>query len=648
MIIYESSVKDLISRYRDISFYDDIEQNFKDKIKNRPSSGEELSWRKSLPKIIDIIKKSNASPDAMALIEFTIPSINYRIDLILCGKDANSNDNAVVIELKQWENVKSSNKYQIVKTNVGDKTEMLHPSAQVLNYTESLTGVDDNFNKINITPIVYAHNYSGVSGVGLEDNIYKSLIDKAPVFHKNNEKDLIKLFDEKLIGGSSKIVYDTFRNISWNPSKSLISNAKNANNQLKYAFSNIRLFGDQISAFNVATENIDKNLEPHKKNLFIITGSAGTGKTILAFKLFLNYIEKMNIGLILPGGDFRQSMTKLFNLKSKKVLDVIGKRIIGQPSKPNFKEKGFDAIIVDEAHKLHNNSSTSSAKPIDDIFNNCKTIILFYDEKQIVHKKSVSQLNNKIKKVSIKVDDWNVTNIPLTIQFRNYSGNEYMEWINNVLYKNVVLSESFINNSNFKINVCGTEEELLIRHKRYFKMNVESNFTKYKTRLLSMGTSFEWTREIVNGSLFKDISIGNKKLSWYLPKQTSIRKNMGDTFKKLNSEKKKEINHDFNMDDEYCEKYVGYHNTVQGSEFYHTSIYVGEEFYLNDDGEIDFDISRAAKSSKDSFYNHKEIKQNKIIALNQLKVLLTRATSEVSIYFKDERLRKLMINKITS
>lgn len=646
MIIYESSVGDLINRYRDISLYDDIEQNFKEKIKNRPSSGEELSWRKSLPKIIEIVKMSNVSPDAMALIEFTIPSINYRIDLILCGKDNKDNDNAIVIELKQWENVKSTTKYQIVKTNVGDKTEMLHPSAQVLSYTESLTNVDDNFNKINITPIVYAHNYKGVKGIGLEDNIYKSLTDKAPVFHKNNETELIALFDEKLKGGSSKIVYETFRNISWNPSKSLVENAKSANNELKYAFNNIKLFGDQISAFNTIVENIDNTIEPHKKNVFIISGSAGTGKTILAFKIFLNYLEKMNIGLILPGGDFRQSMVKLFNLKSKKVIDVIGKRIIGQPSKPNFKDKQFDAVIVDESHKLHNNSSTSSAKPIDDIFNCCKTIILFYDEKQIVHKKSMSELTNKIKKISLKENDWNVTGIDLTMQFRNYGGNEYMQWINGILYKNLELSDKFINSSSFKMNICKSEDELLDKHKYFYKKNTKSNHTMYKTRILSMGTSFEWTREITNGSLYKDIFIGNKRFTWYLPQQTTIRKNIVEGLKKLSTQKRKEINHDFNMDDLYCDKYVGYHNTVQGSEFFHTSVFVGEEFYLNDDGEIDFDISKAAKSSKDSFYKQSEVKQNKIIALNQFKVLLTRATSEISIYFKDKRLRDLMIDKV--
>ncbi len=49
-------------------------------------------------------------------IEYNIPLTNCRVDLILIGKDAQRQDTAVIVELKQWQEAEKTSKDEIFKT----------------------------------------------------------------------------------------------------------------------------------------------------------------------------------------------------------------------------------------------------------------------------------------------------------------------------------------------------------------------------------------------------------------------------------------------------------------------------------------------------------------------------------------------------
>src|SRR5262245_58043096 len=68
----------------------------------RPSPNEVNSWRNSLRAVKDVVEIADLR-DHGVLLEYQLPLSSKRIDCMLCGHDSADSQNAVVIELKQWE-----------------------------------------------------------------------------------------------------------------------------------------------------------------------------------------------------------------------------------------------------------------------------------------------------------------------------------------------------------------------------------------------------------------------------------------------------------------------------------------------------------------------------------------------------------------
>jgi hypothetical protein len=99
------------------------------------------------------------------ILEYQIPLTSKRLDCLVTGKDAKGRDNAVIVELKQWERCEESDAANTVVTWVGGSNrEVLHPSVQVGNYCMYLKDVHTAFyetaNPVHLSACSYLHNYN--------------------------------------------------------------------------------------------------------------------------------------------------------------------------------------------------------------------------------------------------------------------------------------------------------------------------------------------------------------------------------------------------------------------------------------------------------------------------------------------------------
>src|SRR5436190_1322590 len=76
------------------------------------------SWQNSLRALKDIFQHGNLN-DHGIILEYQLPLTSKRLDCLICGKDKKKNDNAVIIELKQWEKCTASESENEVSTFVG-------------------------------------------------------------------------------------------------------------------------------------------------------------------------------------------------------------------------------------------------------------------------------------------------------------------------------------------------------------------------------------------------------------------------------------------------------------------------------------------------------------------------------------------------
>ncbi len=219
--------------------------------------------------------------------------------------------------------------------------------------------------------------------------------------------------------------------------------------------------------YNSVLEILD-GLTSKKANRIFISGSAGTGKTILATYLMklltseventqleefnddelkeINYIKEFNnkyphakIGLVVAMTALRESLARVF----KKIPGLKSSMVINPSETFKLNDK-YDLLIVDEAHRLRqyknigwlgafkkNNQKLglgNNGTELDWILANSKNQIFFYDSAQSVKPSDVDS-RNFIKLFNEK----NTLLLHLKSQMRVKGGNNYIQFVDDLL-----------------------------------------------------------------------------------------------------------------------------------------------------------------------------------------------------------------------
>ncbi|MFH1089351.1 MAG: hypothetical protein V1716_02925 [Candidatus Uhrbacteria bacterium] len=162
------------------------------------NKSEVRAWKNSMMYMENILRDDGIPDDCGVMIEYQIPQTAKRIDFIVTGLDENHNDQAIIIELKQWDHVVLTEKDAIVSTFVGNAVrEVSHPSYQAWSYAALLQGFNEAVyeGNINLSPCTYLHNYID-DGV-ISNSFYSDYIKKAPLFLRHDAEklqDFIKRF----------------------------------------------------------------------------------------------------------------------------------------------------------------------------------------------------------------------------------------------------------------------------------------------------------------------------------------------------------------------------------------------------------------------------------------------------------------------
>src|SRR5690349_16410877 len=116
MIVYSSTKNQFRSDVFSNRIGAIVLNTFREKTGRTTSRFEIDSWINSLPFMDRVLEDSAIPGDAGVAIEYHIPQTSKRIDFILTGKDGESRDTAVLIELKQWETAERTDQDAIVVT----------------------------------------------------------------------------------------------------------------------------------------------------------------------------------------------------------------------------------------------------------------------------------------------------------------------------------------------------------------------------------------------------------------------------------------------------------------------------------------------------------------------------------------------------
>ena len=206
MRLYSGSSTQFIQDTTQNQIADKLTKAFLTNFRYRPSPNEINSWRNSLRALSLLFHHANIL-DHGVILEYQLPLSSRRLDCIVCGKDDDLEDNAVIIELKQWEKCKYAECDNEVLTWVGGaEREVLHPSVQVGQYKMYLEDTHPAFYdgqvSIKLNACAYLHNYN----FNLHDAIFASKFDDVMKMYPLYTADDTETISSYLINNVGKSV----------------------------------------------------------------------------------------------------------------------------------------------------------------------------------------------------------------------------------------------------------------------------------------------------------------------------------------------------------------------------------------------------------------------------------------------------------
>lgn len=623
MIVYKATKAQFTIDFTEGCIEDIIRSRVLEKLNMKVGDNEYNSWSNSLPMVGILLTGSTIPDDAGVAIEYSIPSTQNRIDFIITGQNENGQDQAVLIELKQWSNATITNKDAIVNTRFSHGyKDTQHPSYQAWSYSMLLKSYNVSVYEGNIAlaPCAYLHNYK-------EDNVIKNIfyqeyLTAAPVFCKDDKRDL-KTFIEKYIkfGDKNDVIF-LIENGEIRPSKVL------ANEMVSLMKGNKEfvLIDDQKEIFEEA-KRLAKKAKTGKKQVMIIEGGPGTGKSVVAINLLVEYTK---MGLVsqyitrnsAPRNVYEAKLTGHFT-KSK-----FSNLFKGSGAFYDAKANYFDALIVDEAHRLNLKSgmyANLGENQIKEIINSSCFSIFFIDEDQRVTLSDIGSMS-EIEKWSNNLGA-DVTKRELISQFRCSGSDGYLAWLDNALEIKMTANK-MLDVADYNIKVYDNPTEL---RNKINELNQEKNSARivagYCWRWVTDSTSKYW-KSLSNDEQNKlfDITFPefDFKMRWNLKEDAML------WILKENS-----INE------------IGCIHTCQGLELEHIGVIIGDDFIVRNGNVIiqpqeHPGADKALQTWKRIIENEGENGKKRVesVIKNTYRTLMTRGSKSCHLYCTDKETRE--------
>ena len=471
-----------------------------------PPQAEVHSWQNSLRAMAGILQYGELL-DHGVLLEYQLPLTSRRLDFMVTGKGQSDADNAVIVELKQWEKCGPADGENEVATFVrGTTREVLHPSAQVGRYrmylSDTHTAFHEGKNPVSLAACAYLHNYPHDPDDVLYDAKFEGVLRSDPIFTMDDAPALMGYLQERLCSGRGMEVLKRVEESRYRPSRKLMEHVGQViNGNSRYV-----LLDEQVVAYDKVRALAKKGFHDRRKTAIIIKGGPGTGKSVIAIKLMADLLlNSYNAHYATGSRAFTETLRNIIGNRGAVQFKYFN-------SYPAAQADEIDVLIADESHRIRKTSASrftasadrSNLEQIEELLRAAKVCVFLIDDVQVVRPNeigSVEYIRRHAQAMKCSIFEYE-----LEAQFRCSGSDAFVNWIDNTLGIRRTVNVLWEGNESFDFQIFDSLQalEAAIRDKAA---------QKYTARM-SAGFCWKWSKPRPDGTLVEDVVIGDYRRPW--------------------------------------------------------------------------------------------------------------------------------------
>lgn len=258
------------------------------------------------------------------LLEYKLPAASAWCDLVLLGNNAQGGNEVVIIELKNYQKNESDTPGNYEGLMVHKGTVIKHPADQVKGYTEYCRRFHS----------VVLNKQAEVNGCvyftqPIDMNPYRQapndkLTEEYPLYNTETTKQLSDFVTSKIVCGNEEFAAE-FVNGFYKQDRNILRQVAENLSDHKGTARPFVLLDEQRLGFNLVMETLARRVKDKKKEVIVVEGPPGSGKSAVAVNLWIESVIKYsanedcgNIVYVTTSSSQNDNWSAIFNKYGKK------------------------------------------------------------------------------------------------------------------------------------------------------------------------------------------------------------------------------------------------------------------------------------------------------------------------------------------
>ncbi|WP_311922878.1 DUF2075 domain-containing protein [Microbispora sp. H10836] len=469
-----------------------------------PGASERRSWDHSLPVLARDLVEAGLGGVEM-LLEYQLPLTSKRADVILAGVDRHSGDDTyVIVELKQWSHAElyEDDADLVLVPGMGYHPK-LHPVLQVRGYCDYLADFVSTLEhrRDAVRGVAYLHNANDLDIHDLYDRVED---ERTRLFSQSRRGRFIDYLRAQFAPEPGAPAADRLLSSAVRPSKQLL---KVAAAEIKHRDQFV-LLDQQRLAYEIVLHAVEKARAADSKEVVIVTGGPGSGKSVIALSLLGELAERGYPAHHATGSrSFTQTMRRHVakgSPRTKAMFKYFNNFMAARPNE-------LDVLICDEAHRIRETSASrftraadrTGRSQLDELMAAARVPVFLLDEHQVVRPGetgTVADIRAHAQSLGLTVHQ-----VDLDAQFRCGGSRAYEEWVLRLLGLNGEEPQPWTGDSHFEVTLAESPYELegLLRGK----------LNDGHSARMTAGYCWQWSNP-VDDRLVSDVQVDGWSKPW--------------------------------------------------------------------------------------------------------------------------------------